>query len=143
MLTRHNTQTALKEASSGARHAARELARDERLRRQLFAALQHGSAAARRARRRQGVAALVGNLAADKTLRRELASLRADLERARSRLEKKQRHTLRNSLIVIGALGAAALAGTKVREKLESKNRLVGTADASQGAGQTGTGQAG
>jgi signal transduction protein with GAF and PtsI domain len=143
MLGRHNTQVALKDASSGAKHAARELARDEKLRRQLMAALHHGSAAAKRARQKQGIAALVGNLAADKTLRQELANLRSDLERARSRLEKKRRHTLRNWILVLGALGAAALAGPRLRGKLDGGNRLVGTADTSQGTGRDEAGQSG
>jgi hypothetical protein len=144
MLGRHNnTQAALKDASSGAKHAARELARDEKLRKQLIAALQHGSAAARRARQRQGFAALVGNLATDKTLRQELASLRTDLDRARARLEKKRRHALRNWMIVLGALGAAALVSPRLREKLEGGKRLAGTADASHDAGHQEAGQAG
>jgi uncharacterized membrane protein len=89
-----------------------QLVADAKFRKKLLAAVGHGAVAQRRARRRLGVAAVVGSLAADRELRRELAQMWRDLEVAWSRVERKRSHRARTALLVVGAAGVAGAAIT-------------------------------
>jgi hypothetical protein len=90
---------------------ALRLAQDREFRDRVVSALEHGSAAGRRARQGLGLTGAVVRLASDETLLRELGSLRGDLEQAYERVEARRRtsHKLRN-LLLLAAL--ASLAGS-------------------------------
>jgi len=96
---------------------ARQLAQDEKFRKWLVSAVQHGSAAGRRARGGLGVRGAIRGLAGDEQLLAELKAARADLQRAYKRGEAKTRgHRLRK-LFVFGALASVA-AVPRLRERL-------------------------
>jgi hypothetical protein len=91
----------VKEHVGSAFALALQLAQDRNFRNRLLSAIEHGSAAGRRARRGLGVRGAVVGLVADETLLRELRSARRDLEQAYGRLEAKRRtHKLRNFLML-------------------------------------------
>jgi uncharacterized membrane protein len=87
-----------------------QLVADAKFRKKLLAAAGHGAVAQRRARRRLGLVAVVGSLAADRELRGELVQMWRDLEVAWSRVERKRSHRVRTSLLVVGAAGMAGAA---------------------------------
>jgi hypothetical protein len=86
------------------------LARDEKLRQRLIAALTTGAAARDRARKQMGVTGLARRLAMDPVLRAQLTDLTAQLRGVRRQVEKTQSHKLRNTLLVVGGIGLAAAA---------------------------------
>jgi uncharacterized membrane protein len=108
----------LKDQAGSASELASALATDPKFRRELLEAVGHGVSARRRAARRMGFIALVGRLAADERLRREVRQMTTNLEKAWGRVEKKRSHKLRNTLIVVGAAGAAAAVAMPVRKRL-------------------------
>jgi len=106
---RRSRTTALKEKAASGKELAVALAQDKKFRRQLLSAIGHGTVARRRAARRIGFVAAVSRLGLDQNLRHELRQTAGNLQRALTRVEKKRSHRLRNSLILIGAGGAAVV----------------------------------
>jgi uncharacterized membrane protein len=94
---------------------ARSLAKDKKFRKQLLSAISHGTIAKRRASKRIGFVAAVTRLGADEKLKNELRKMTKSLENAWGRVEKKRSHKLRNSLLIVGGVGGAAVAAMKAR----------------------------
>jgi uncharacterized membrane protein len=111
MFGRTKTEAAKDKVTSGTELAV-ALAQDKKFRRELMAAIGHGAGARKRATRQFGLIALVTRLARDKELRRQLHEMSGNVQKALTRVEKKRRHRLRNSLIVVGVGGAAAATAT-------------------------------
>jgi uncharacterized membrane protein len=127
---RHSKTQAVKDQAATSKDFALALARDQKFRKQLLSALGHGAKAKRRAAKRVGFLAAATRLANDKQLRRELETMRKNLEQAWSRVERKQHrsHKLRNTVLVLGG-GAAATAGAlKLRGKLTGHRSANGSA---------------
>jgi uncharacterized membrane protein len=108
---------ALRDNAASVTELAASLAKDKKFRKQLLSAAGHGVIARRRAARRIGFLAVVSRLAADPKLKRELQKMTQNLDKAWSRVEKKRSHTLRNTLLVVGGVGAAAAAAVPLRRK--------------------------
>jgi uncharacterized membrane protein len=110
----------LKDNAASASEFAAALARDKKFRKELLAAISHGTLAQRRAARKIGFYAAMLRLKNDPKIRRELNRMVSSLDKAWSRVEKKRSHKLRNTLIVVGLGGAAAAAASKptVRNKV-------------------------
>jgi uncharacterized membrane protein len=108
----------LKDQAGSATDLAAALAKDAKFRRELLQAVGHGVTARRRAARRIGFLAAVARIAADDRLRREVRQMTKNLEKAWGRVERKQSHKLRNTLIVVGATGAVAAVAVPVRKRL-------------------------
>jgi uncharacterized membrane protein len=109
MLGRSKAEVAKEKAVSGTELAV-ALAQDKKFRRELMSAIGHGAGARRRAARQIGLTAVVSRIAADKELRGQLREMARNVQNAWTRVEKKRSHRLRNSLILLGAGGAAAAA---------------------------------
>lgn len=87
---------------------ADEIIRDERLRADILAAIGHGAEAGDRVRRDIEDAGITNRLAADKKLRKKLRATLDDLDSASERLRRKQRHRLRNVVLIVAGAGAVA-----------------------------------
>ena len=96
------------------------LAKDEKLRQKLAAAILAGNAAKRRMSRQTGTAALVRRLAGDAVLRAQLIELGTQLKGAQKRAKKARSHKVRNAALFIGGIGMAAAAIPAVRAKIGS-----------------------
>lgn len=103
------------------------LAKDEKLRRRLLAAIAAGAAARQRARSQTGLRGLVSRLASDRVLHAQLAEVVNELQAAQKRARKVHSHKLRNTIFVLGSAGIAmALVATRdewlrrVRERGDS-----------------------
>jgi signal transduction protein with GAF and PtsI domain len=118
MIGRTSTVGALKERAVSGKDLAAQLAHDRKFRRQLVAAVRHGSAAKRRANRRTGVAATVVRLVSDGELVHELRQMTDELRRAWMRVEKKRSHKARNTALLLVAAGVVALTAPRVKELL-------------------------
>jgi hypothetical protein len=95
---------------------ALQLAHDRKFRDRLVSAIEHGSAAGRRARHGMGLTGTVVRLAADESLLKELRSLREDLEQAYEHVEATRRtHKLRNVLLVAGLASLFGLPQVRAR----------------------------
>jgi uncharacterized membrane protein len=119
VFTRTKTDV-LKENATSAAEFATALAKDRKFRRELAAAITHGTIARRRAARKIGLLATVSRITGDPKLRRELNKVVGSLDKAWSRVEKKRSHKLRNTLIVVGVGGAAVAAAGPVRKRFSS-----------------------
>jgi uncharacterized membrane protein len=118
----------LKDNAASASEFAAALAKDKKFRKELLAAISHGTLAQRRAARKIGFYAAMLRLKNDPKIRRELNRMVSSLDKAWSRVEKKRSHKLRNVLIVAGLGGAAAAAASKpaVRNKVTDAVPNVG-----------------
>jgi uncharacterized membrane protein len=117
----------LKDNAANASEFAASLAKDKKFRKELLAAISHGTLAQRRAARKIGFYAAMLRLKNDPKIRRELNKMVSSLDRAWSRAEKKRSHKLRNVLIVVGLGGAAAAASKPaVRNKVTGAVPNVG-----------------
>jgi hypothetical protein len=115
MMGRSRIERTKSNAASAANYAV-QLARDDKFRRLVLSAIEHGAEAGRRTRRSLGLAGALTRLATDQALLKELQGARRDLMQARERLERKRRsHKLRR-LIVLASLAALA-AIPQVRER--------------------------
>ena len=114
MLRSTKTQ-AVKDSAVSAAELARSLAKDKKFRKQLLSAISHGTIAKRRASKRIGFVAAATRLGADEKLKNELRKMTKSLENAWGRVEKKRSHKLRNSLLIVGGVGGAAVAAMKAR----------------------------
>jgi hypothetical protein len=86
------------------------LAKDEKLRKRLVEALTTGAAARERARKQMGVTGVARRLAGDPVLRAQLNELAAQLRLVQRRVEKKQSHKARNTVLFIAGAGMVAVA---------------------------------
>jgi hypothetical protein len=94
---------------------AQEVARDERLRADVSAALAHGSKAGDQVKKDIQAGGIYSRLAEDRKLRRNLRAMLDDLDSASDRVRRKKSHRLRNFVLMLaGAIGAAA-AFVKIR----------------------------
>jgi uncharacterized membrane protein len=100
---------------------ATQVAEDEKLRARIFAAVQHGAAARRRARRQMGWAGAALRLAGDEEFRRHATEMVRQLKKAQARLERKRSHRTRNVVLLGFGSAAAAAAVPQVRTWVMSK----------------------
>ena len=77
------------------------LAKDEKLRQRLVAAVLAGAAARQRIRRQTGLPGLARRLAADPVLRAQLIELGTQLQAAQKRAKKASSHKLRNTVLFV------------------------------------------
>jgi hypothetical protein len=116
VFTRSKTQV-LKDNAVNATEVAAALVKDKKFRNQIANAVAHATVARRRARRRKfALATTIGRLNADPVLRREVRAMAQSLEKALGRMEKKQSHKVRNSLLVAAGVGGAAAAYAQARK---------------------------
>ena len=92
-----------------------EVAHDERLRGDLRSAIAHGEDARDRIRKDVAGDGIATRLANDRKLRKKVRAMVEDLDGAGDRLRRKERHRLRNGLLVLGGIGAFAAAASSVR----------------------------
>jgi uncharacterized membrane protein len=116
---RRSRAAELKEGVANTADLAAALARDKKFRKQVAAALAHASAARERAGSHVGTRAVALRLAHDEALREELSETIGNLRAAWARLEKKESHRLRNTLLaVVVTAAAAAVALPQIRRRL-------------------------
>ncbi len=107
---------------------AQEVARDERLRADMRAALDHGAKASDRVKKDLNAGGISTRLVADKKLRQHLRAMLDDLDDAGTRLRGKRSHRIRNAVLVLVGAVTAALAFPKVQPWLaERTSDLFGT----------------
>jgi hypothetical protein len=99
------------------------LAKDEKLRRRLGAAILAGTAARRRARSQAGITGLARRLATDTVLRAQLAEMASQLQAAQKRAKKARSHKLRNTILFLGGVGMVIAAVPGAREAVTSTIR--------------------
>ncbi len=107
---------------------AQKVARDERLRADVSAALAHGAKASDQLKKDIQAGGSYTRLAADKKLRKNLRAMLDDLDAASNRVRRKRSHRIRNFLLMLAGVVAAALAFPKIRPWLTEKLG-TGTAD--------------
>ena len=94
---------------------AQKVARDERLRADVSAALAHGSKASDQLKKDIQAGGTYSRLAADKKLRKNLRAMLDDLDAASNRVRIQRSHRIRNFLLMLAGVVAAALAFPKIR----------------------------
>jgi uncharacterized membrane protein len=99
------------------------LARDEKLRQRLAAAVLAGAAAKQRMRRQTGPTGRVRRLATDPVLRAQPIELGRQLQAAQKRAQKARSHKRRNAVLFLAGVGMIVAAVPAARKKLMS---LVG-----------------
>lgn len=110
---------------------AQEVARDERLRADVRAALAHGSKAGDQLKKEIQAGCTYSTLAANKKLRKNLRAMLNDLDDAGNRMRRGRRHRARNAVLVVTGAVAAALAFPRVRPWLEEQaSDIVGAGSA-------------
>lgn len=123
MLTR-TRETQVDKARRTVREVARyaqEVARDERLRSDVSAALAHGSKAGSRLKKDvEAGDGIYERLATDKKLRKSLSAMLDDIDSAGERLRRKKSHRVRNVLLVVGAAAVAAATLSKIWSRFSS-----------------------
>ena len=92
-----------------------EVANDKRLRADVRSAMNHGDEARSRIRKDVTGDSIATRLANDRKLRKKVHAMLDDLESAGDRLRRKERHRLRNALLVLGSIGVVAAAVPSVR----------------------------
>jgi uncharacterized membrane protein len=102
------------------------LAKDEKLRERLAAAIVAGAAARDRMRKQTGLTGLARRLAADPVLRARLVEMAAALQVVQKRAKKSRSHRLRNTALFLTGIGMTAAAVPALREKAMS---IVGGRD--------------
>ena len=108
-----------------------EVARDERLRADVRAALAHGSKAGDQLKKEIQAGGTYSTLAANKKLRTNLRAMLDDLDDAGNRMRRGRRHRARNAVLVVTGTVAAALAFPRVRPWLEEQaSDIVGAGSA-------------
>jgi uncharacterized membrane protein len=117
----------VKEAASDAADAVFEyvdpLAKDEKLRQRLAAAIAAGAAARESARRQAGLRGLALRLGSDPVLRTQLAEMVVQLQKAQKRAQKTRSHKLRNTMLFVAGVGMVIVAAPAVREAIVSRVR--------------------
>ena len=109
-----------------------EIIRDERLRADMRAAIDHGAEASNRVKKAIAADGMSTRLASDRKLRKNLRAMLDDLDDAGERMRRKKTHRVRNFLVVLAGGVAAVLAFPKIRPWLTERTADVlgkGTAD--------------
>jgi signal transduction protein with GAF and PtsI domain len=105
----------------------REIVRDERLRADVRAALDHGADASKRVKKAIESEGMTTRIAADRKLRKDLQAMIDDLDGAGDRLRRKKTHRVRNALVIFAGGVAALVAFPKIRPWLtDQKSDLLG-----------------
>jgi len=119
-----DTAVTMKEAVADAADAVAEyvdpLARDEKLRERLAAAISAGAAARQRMRAQNGLSGLARRLAEDQVLRAQLVEMAAALQAANKRAKKMRGHRLRNTVLFVAGIGMTVAAVPALRAKVMS-----------------------
>lgn len=102
-----------------------EIVRDERLRADMKAAIDHGAEASNRVKKAIATDGVTTRLAADRKLRRNLRAMLDDLDDAGGRMRRKKTHRVRNVLIMLAGGVAAFLAAPKVRPWLTERTSKI------------------
>ena len=106
---------------------AQQVARDERLRADMRAALDQGTKASDRVKKDLDVGGISTRLAADKKLRKNLRAMLDDLDDAGNRMRRKS-HRARNAVLVLVGAVTAAVAFPRVQPWLKERTSdLFGT----------------
>ena len=127
---RRSKRGGLREGVASSADLAAALLRDKQFRKEVVAALAHAAAARERAASRIGFAAAVNRLATDEALRQELNEMVENVRAAWGRLEEKQSHRTRNTVLVLlgtGAVAAAALPPVRRRATKSLPSWVPGT----------------
>ena len=110
---------------------AQDAARDERLRADMRAALEHGSKVSEQLKNDLQAGDIYARLAEDKKLRKNLRAMLEDLDDAKGRIRQGRTHRLRNALLVIAGAVGAALAFPRVRPWIDERaSDIFGTRSA-------------
>jgi uncharacterized membrane protein len=96
------------------------LARDEKLRQRLAAAIVAGAAARNRMRRQTGLTGFARRLASDPVLHAQLAEMAAALQAAQRRAKRARSHRLRNTILFSAGVAMTVAAVPAVRDKVTS-----------------------
>ena len=128
MFTKSRTAK-LKDNAANASEFAAALAKDTKFRKELLSAISHGSQAQKRAARKIGFYASMLRVKNDPKIRRELNKMVSSLDKAWARVEKKQSHKVRNTILVVGGIGGVVVVATKmqVHKKLPGMSGDGGT----------------
>ena len=92
-----------------------EIVRDERLRADMRAAIDHGAEASNRVKKAIEADGVTTRLASDRKLRKNLRAMLDDLDDAGERMRRKKTHRVRNFLVVLTGGVAALLAFPRIR----------------------------
>jgi hypothetical protein len=114
------TKTKVTDAAEAVVEYIDPLAKDEKLRKRLVAALVAGAAARSRVRKQTGVTGLVRRLSADRVLRAQLVEMTEALQAAQKRAKKTRSHRRRNTLLFLTGVGMTIAATPGLREKAMS-----------------------
>ncbi len=109
-----------------------EIVRDERLRADMRAAIDHGAEASNRVKKAIEADGMTTRLATDRKLRKNLRAMLDDLDDAGDRMRRKKTHRVRNVLVMLAGGVAALLALPKIRPWLTERTSDVlgkGSAD--------------
>src|SRR3954466_2192565 len=96
------------------------LAKDEKLRQRLAAAVLAGAAARRQIRRQTGLTGLARRLGADPVVRAQLIEVGSQLQAAQKRAKKPRSHKLRNTVLFVSGVGMVVAAVPAARERVLS-----------------------
>ena len=110
-----------------------EIAGDERLRADVRAAIGHGSEVGDQIRDDIAAGSIATRIANDRKLRKKLRAVLDDIDSASDRMRRKERHRLRNGLLMLGGVAATAVAVPKTRRWLA--DRMAGDSQGSVDAG--------
>jgi hypothetical protein len=149
-----DTKTTLAETAGSVRKALMDvaaaiikyvdpLAKDEKLRQRIAAAIVAGSATRHRVRKQTGVTGLARRLGSDPVLRAQMIELGTQLQAAQRRAKKARNHKLRNSALLVSGIAIVIAAVPAAREKLVSvvrarqDERARGSSSATSAATQT------
>jgi len=98
-----------------------EVAGDERLRADMRAAMGHGVEARDRIRKDVASGSIATRLANDRKLRKKIRAMLDDLDSASDRVRRRNRHRLRNGLLILGSVGAVAVAIPNLRRWVDGR----------------------
>ena len=129
-----NRKTAVADSAAAARRALMDaadavvgyvdpLAKDEKLRRRIAAALVAGSAARKRVRQQTGLTGLARRLGSDPVLRAQVIELGTQLQAAQRRAQKSRTHRLRNAALFASGVAIVIAVFPAARDKLMSVAR--------------------
>jgi uncharacterized membrane protein len=129
-----NMKTAVVDAAGSMKEAAADaadavygyvdpLAKDEKLRQRISAAVAAGAAARTRARRQAGLRGLALRLGSDPVLRAQLTEMVVQLQKAQKRAQRARSHKLRNTTLFVAGVGMVLVAVPAAREAVVSRIR--------------------
>jgi hypothetical protein len=105
-----------------------EVARDEQVRADVRAAIDHGAQARDQIRKDIGEGSIATRLANDRKLRKKVRAMLDDIDSAGDRIRRRKRHRLRNALVLLGSVGAIAAVVPKMRRWIA--DRMTGESEA-------------